>query len=150
MAQSSHHATQPSKETVSALSDLAFAEILAKRLASLSAEQEAANSRLGILSCLAAEALKEDFPESTDEAPASSELSWEEDTDDLMDEDEDGDDDDDDDDAEHTCPRFKVCVSRASSDAGMTDDRAPIERREGAGAHPNPAQKDGGICMLRI
>ncbi|PIL30711.1 hypothetical protein GSI_06879 [Ganoderma sinense ZZ0214-1] len=103
MAQSSHHATHPSKETVSALSDVAFAEILAKRLASLSAEQEAANSRLGILSCLAAEVLKEDFPEPTDEeAPASSELSWEEDTEDLMDE-----DDDDDDDAEHTCPRFK-------------------------------------------
>ncbi|KAM5542203.1 hypothetical protein V8D89_004076 [Ganoderma adspersum] len=104
MAQSSQHATHPTKETVSALSDLAFAEILAKRLASLSAEREATNSRLGILSCLAAEALKEDFPERTDEAPASSELSWEEDTEDLdaMD-----DDDDDDDDAEHTCPRFK-------------------------------------------
>ena len=133
MAQSSQHATHPAKETVSALSDLAFAEILAKRLASLSAEQEAANTRLGILSCLAAEALKEDFPETTDEgAPTSSEPSWEEDTEDLDGMDED--DDDDDDDAEHTCPRFKVGGSRVPSDETVTDELAPIERREGAGA----------------
>ena len=133
MAQSSQHATHPTKETVSALSDLAFAEILAKRLASLSAEQEAANTRLGILSCLAAEALKEDFPETTDEgAPTSSEPSWEEDTEDLDGMDED--DDDDDDDVEHTCPRFKVGSSRVLSDAEVTDEHAPIERREGAGA----------------
>ena len=133
MAQSSQHATHPTKEAVSALSDLAFAEILAKRLASLSAEQEAANTRLGILSCLAAEALKEDFPDTTDEgAPTSSEPSWEEDTEDLDGMDED--DDDDDDDAEHTCPRFKVGRSRVPSDAEVTDERAPIERREGAGA----------------
>ena len=108
MAQSSQHATQSTKEALGALSDLAFAEILARKLASLSAEQEAANSRLGILSCLAAEALKEDFPEPTDEeVPASSELSWKEDTEDLDDMD---DDDDDDDDSEHTCPRFKAGI----------------------------------------
>lgn len=131
MAQFSQHATQPPKEALGALSDLAFAELLARKLASLSAEQEAANSRLGILSCLATEALKEEFPEQTDEeAPASSELSYEDDT-----EDPEGIDDDEDEEdyTEHTCPRFKVGHFRGYDKQEATHTGALIERRAGAG-----------------
>ncbi|TBU30846.1 hypothetical protein BD311DRAFT_753935 [Dichomitus squalens] len=99
MAQPVQHATSGTKEALNALSDLAFAELLARKLASLASENEAANTRLGILSCLAAEALKEDFPESVaEEAPISdSELSYEETEESSS----------FDDANEHSCPRFK-------------------------------------------
>lgn len=114
MAQSTQHATLGTKEALNALSDLAFAELLARRLASLASENEAAKSRLGILSCLAAEALKEDFPESVaEETPVS-------DSESLYDETEDSSGVEDPN--EHNCPRFKASRLRATGSARIAND----------------------------